>query len=222
MPSLFLDKGVVLGFCYPVEIHHIPCREYLEDEKVTPYLTEEVANIFAIKRSELTDRYSNAVLEHTSEIRKRDGTTEFGPQDQQEIRRSIPDSNPARDFLVRWYDSELPQFISQRELAGRLRNLARDIDQIAVNRKKELDDMVNVWERTSEYPEVESALSEIKEDKEEDLWICIDAHDLAVRTDGVTELGTTDLDDLVRDGRKQLILEATAIDDVVPLAGTDP
>lgn len=222
MPNLFLDKGVVLGFCHTVESHHQACREYLTAQDVEPYFTREVERIFSAKRNELSARYSNAVLEHMAEVNRGDRYAELGPSELQAIRRSIPASNPARDFLLRWYEGEVPQFIARMELVDRLRNMARDIDQMAVERKKKLDEMTTIWERDSDYPEIQSALSEIREDKEEDLWICIDAHDLAVRTEDRTELGTTDLNDLIRDGRRDLIVDETEIDDVISLADEDP
>lgn len=218
--SAFLDKGVLLGYCFTVETHHVKCRNYLEEEDLDFYVTEKVDAIFDKKKEDLTDRYSAGILDHVAELTKKGYQGEIGPQELKRIRQNIQYENDSRRFLEHWYINEAPSIISAYELKSRLRDLARDIDKIAVDRKNEFDELVDVWERDNDHEDIHDGLTEIRDDKEEDFWICISAHDLANNLDGHTELATTDLSDLGNDGRKQLICDITALDDVVPLAET--
>lgn len=222
MGNSFLDKNVLLAYCFTMESHHPFCDDYLANSEIDFYSTQEVLNIYPIKRRELTERFSNGILDHAAQIKRLGFDGELDPMDLQDIRNSIERNNPSKDFLKRWHENQVPQFISTRRLTERLRALARDVEEVAEKRKKMFDEKVDLWERERDYPSIREDLKEIEERKVEDLWICIDAHDLAARTDGTTELATTDLDDFIRDDRDELIKEATEIDDIIPLASSQP
>jgi hypothetical protein len=123
--------------------------------------------------------------------------------------------NEAGTTLHAFYSDEVANFIQFDELTERLRDLARDVEQIAIDNRESLMEQVAVWERESEYSDIDNGLSEIPWD---DRRICLDAHDLAEVTDYATELATTNPTDLVDDGYRTLILEQTSLEDVVSLA----
>jgi len=81
--------------------------------------------------------------------------------------------------------------------------------------RETLMEEVEVWERDEEYSTIDDELSAIPWD---DRRICLDAHDVVVVTGLPTELATTNPTDLVGDGYRELILDATSIEDVVSLA----
>lgn len=216
--SAFLDRGVVLGYCFTVKQQHRVCREYLAQDAKEFYVTQEVESIYDQKKRELTEKYSDKIRNHGADLTRSKFDGELGPMELKEITNRIVPGSGASGFLEEWYIREVPQIISMYRLKQRLRDLARDIERLAEERKDEFDDQVALWERERDYPNIRDQLEEIEKEKEEDVWICIDAHDLATRTDGYTELATTDLSDFIRGGRKRLILESTDLDEVVPIA----
>ncbi|MCX2818040.1 hypothetical protein EGH25_01550 [Haladaptatus sp. F3-133] len=106
-------------------------------------------------------------------------------------------------------------FAGKEEVLEELRNLSREIEKKAIERKSAVDSATVEWEKRDEYPELRSLLSVIHGS---DRDICIMAHDLACHADGQTEFATTNPRDFVDDGRERLILENTEIDRVVDLA----
>lgn len=212
----FLDKGVLLGFCFTVDTHHRPCLKYLTQDGVEPYVTGEIDSAFDRNKSRLSRRYHDNILNHVSRLTKSNFEGEVGPMELQKIRKKLLDQgNNAFHFLEYYYREVAPSVTSIYELKTQLRDLARDIEQLSLTRKQEFDELVHEWEREDEYPDVEEALSEIKG---EDMWVCIDAHDLAVNKEDETELATTDPKDMVKNGREDLILENTSISQIIDLA----
>jgi len=127
----------------------------------------------------------------------------------------ISGHNEAGATLHAFYSDEVPNFIQFGELTERLRDLARDIEQIAIENRQSFMEQVEVWERESGYSDIDDELSKIPWD---DRRICLDAHDVVEITDYVTELATTNPTDLVDNGYRTLILEQTSLEDVVSLA----
>lgn len=214
----FLDSGVVLGFCFEVDLHHQKCRTYLVDHDYDFYISSTVSNEYLKKRPDLAERYSDAIFSHVGMLKRSKYEGQLDSFDQAQIRDDVLDrDSPAYNFLYDYYDNQLPNFIQLDELDKRLRNLARDIEQHVQTRRAELEELIEEWERVSDYPDIEEALSEIHD---EDRVICLDAHDLAVNNDGKTELATTNPNDLGAEGYKAVILEVTELDDVISLAVT--
>ncbi|WP_363467811.1 hypothetical protein [Halogeometricum borinquense] len=216
----FLDTGVVLAFCYTTDKHHFKCREYIDSEDCSMFVSDNVEDEYENARYRLNEQHANAVLSHVSDLRnsKYEGEYNIGPVKQKEIRDNVLcRGNEVYQFLSKFYTDYLPQFVTFDELESKLRNLARDIESVAVKRKSEIDEFVEIWSRKSDHPNVEKNLSSIHT---EDREICIDAHDLAANSDGATEIATTNPNDFVRNGHKQLILENTELSDVVSLAVT--
>lgn len=217
--SSFLDKGLLLGFCFTVDVHHVKCRQYLDNPGLDFYITEEVERAFNDNKKRMVEDHRKELLKHVQRLEKSDFNGRLGPMELQSIRddlitkRSYPNS---WRYLRDYYD-EL-NIISVREIQEELREIARQIEAQAEERRQEFTGFIHIWERADEYPGVEDNLEEIRVAKAEDFWICIDAHDLAVRTDGQTELATTDLNDFIRGGRRDLILDSTEIDSIEEVA----
>lgn len=217
--NAFLDKGLVLGFCFPVDLHHRKCRQYLEDGAIEFYLTEHIESIYGAKRREKIKEHRSAVLKHVRYIDS-NFESEMGPMDLQNVRHRLNRrSNDASKYLKYYYEGK--QFSNPQDIVEELREFARGMQSHVSNRKDEFDKLVETWTREEDYPVLEDSLRSIRDDKEEDYWVCVDAHDLGERTPGETELATTDIDDLANEDRKRLIIENTSIDSVQALAFTE-
>jgi hypothetical protein len=112
------------------------------------------------------------------------------------------------------------QFANPGDVVEELREFARGMQSHVSDRKEEFDKIVNHWNREDDYPDLEDKLASVREDKEEDYWVCVDAHDSGEMTSGKTELATTDIDHLANETRRDLILEHTSIDTVEAVAFT--
>jgi len=211
----FLDKSVLLGFCFRTDPHHARCRDYLEDEK-DHYITEEIDDAFERNRKRMTESHADAIELHVKDLRDSPHSGPLGIHDLEDIRENVLyHGNDVSDFLERWYDETVDSGITISELEHRLRYLARDIERIAYQRKEEFDDLVLLWERADDYPDVKTALSEMSA---EDMFVCVDAHDVAVHLGEPTELATADESDFFENGREKLILDNTALDAIVGLS----
>lgn len=216
--NAFLDKGLVLGYCFPVDIHHRKCKDYLQNEEREFYITKHIESIYAAKRREMIKEHRNAVLKHVRYI-DRNYDSEIGPMDLQDIRRRLNrGSSEAKNYLIAYYEGR--QFANPRDVVADLREFVRGMQSHVTDRKDDFDELVEMWSREEDYPGLEDSLRDIREDKEEDFWVCVDAHDLGERTEGETELATTDIDDLASEDRIELITENTSIDSVKALAFT--
>lgn len=139
--------------------------------------------------------------------------------DLQDVRRRLDrSSNDAWKYLRDYYEGK--QFANPRDVVKDLREFARGMESHVSDRKDEFDELVDLWNRDVEYPDLEDGLRSIQEDKEEDYWVCVDAHDLGERTPDETELATTDIEDLASEERKELIVDETSIDSVEAVAFT--
>ncbi|WP_373189962.1 hypothetical protein [Halolamina sp.] len=214
--NAFLDTGVVLAFCFQMDMHHVNCRNYLTDNDHTYFINDDIEEEYNHKEAELVERYSSGILRHVSEIKRSDYEGQLDSMDMSQIRRNFLDtSNPAYRFLTRYYANELPNFILVSELEEQLRSLAREIEEMALFRKDEFDGLVYHWEQQGDAGDLETELAAIHS---ADRDVCIAAHDLAAHRTGETELATTNPRDFVDDGHRDMILEHTALDDVVSLA----
>jgi hypothetical protein len=217
MPAAsFLDTGVVLGFCFRDDSHHHRCRRYLERNDFALFLSDHVVSELLNREPNLAEEIADGIFEHIDRLRGAGFDGELDATDRSRIRQNhIGDDNEAGDTLYGFY-RRLSGRIPFADLTERLRDLARDIEQNAIeNREGLMERVEEVWERGEEYGDVDDALSAIPED---DRRICLDAHDVAEVTEQTTELATTNPTDLVEDGYRALILEETSVEDVVSVA----
>lgn len=209
----FLDTGVLIGYCFTVDKHHDPCASYVSKRSLL-FTSETVETEYRATKQSASTRYSDAVRQHLSDVKRSDLEGELDPMDINRLQTEILDRrNELHAVLAEFYE-QLGQFVQYRDLISKLQALERDIDTLAVQRKAELDEMVDHWEPKDEYPEIRAKLDL----HEPDLTICIDGHDLAVHLSDETELATANPTDFVYEGRREHIMEHTAYDDIVDLS----
>ena len=212
----FLDTGVVLGFCFRDDSHHHRCKQYLEDNEFSLYISDHVESEYLNREPGLAEEIVDDVFVHIDRLRGSGYEGQLDSMDTSQIRQNlIAGSNNAATTLHTYYRNEVPNFIQLGQLVERLRDLARDIEQNAIENRTWILKQTEIWCRDDDYLDVDDRLSEIPWD---DRRICLDAHDVAEETGDSTELATVNPTDLVDDGYRELILEETALDDVVSLA----
>jgi len=211
----FLDTGVVLGFCFRDDTHHYRCRQYLDDHSFELFVSNHVVSEYLNRQPSLAEEIANGIFEHISRLRDAGFEGQLDSMDTSQIRQNMIGHNQAGTTLHTFYRDEIPNFIQLDDLIDRLRDLARDIEQTAIENREILIEQVEKWERDEEYNEIDDRLSEIPWD---DRRICLDAHDVAVETGNQTELATTNPTDMVDEGYRERILEHTSLEDVVSLA----
>ncbi|ACV46719.1 MULTISPECIES: hypothetical protein [Halomicrobium] len=212
----FLDTGVVLGFCFRDDSHHHRCREYLDDHDFVLFVSDHVESEYLNREPSLAQEVANGIFDHIDRLHDSEFEGQLDSMDTSRIRQNlVSGNNPAGTTLHTFYSDEVPNFIQITDLTERLRDLARDIEQIAIENRETLMTKVEVWERDNEYAEIDDKLSEIPWD---DRRICLDAHDVAEVTGKPTELATTNPTDLVDHGYRTVILERTSLENVVSLA----
>lgn len=211
----FLDTGVYIGYCLTVDHHHEPCKAYITEDADVLFTSQTVLEEYPSAKRKASTRYSDAVEKHISDVKRSDLEGELGPMDLNRLQNQILDRrNKLHSVLAEFYDN-LPQFIQYDSLIKKLEALGRDIDTLALQRKRELDAEVDIWDPKDEYPDIRSDLNL----HEPDLTICVEGHDLAVHLADETELATANPTDFVYDGQREHILELTAYSDVVDLSG---
>lgn len=216
--NTFLDTGVVLGFCFLTDKHHYRCKQYLDSNDSSVFYSERVENEYEKKRDELSIRYADAVRDHTSDLRRSQFEDELTPVDIRNIREEVLDEeNAASRFLNQYYQQKVQKYLFLDDLIQQLRQISRGIERHALKKKNELDSTTEIWLRVDTYDNLQDALSSIHGTDRE---ICIDAHDLTQEIDGKTELATTNPNDFVKCGHKDMILRETGLSDVISLAVT--
>ena len=212
----FLDTGVVLGFCFRDDSHHHRCRQYLDNNDFVLFVSDHVVSEYLNREPSLAEEIADGIFNHIDRLRDSEFEGQLDSMDTSRIRQDlIAGHNVAGTTLHSFYRDEVPNYIQFDELTQRLRDLARDIEQNAIENREDLMDQAEVWERDEDYSEIDGELSEIPWD---DRRICLDAHDVAEVTDYLMELATTNPTDLVDNGYRALILEETSLEDVVSLA----
>lgn len=211
----FLDSGVVLGYCFTVDHHHNKSESYLTTSGIDFFISPTVEDEFYSTKSKLNKRYSDAILDHADNLKKSDFEGQLDPLDVREIKRDmLSRGNPSYSTLYNYWENVAPQFVPIAEADRQLRNLARDIEQMAYRRKNELDSIVRLWSTDEDYSSVRTNLSDIHEP---DLTICMECHDLALNIAGDTEFATVNPKDFVRNGMEKRIMNNTAISKIVSL-----
>jgi len=212
----FLDTGVVLGFCFRDDDHHYRCRQYIEDCESVLYISDHVEGEYLNRKPSLAEEIADDIFDHIAELKRSNYEGQLNSMDLAEIRQDmISRRNDAATSLRAFYQNELPNFVQIDVVTDRLRNLARDIEQLAEENQAWLLERTNIWSRENEYRDIKEALESIPAD---DRRICIDAHDVVEETGQETELATTNPQDLVEDDARELVLSQTAISEIVDVA----
>lgn len=215
MTTGFLDTGVYIGYCLTVDHHHEPCNAYITEDADVLFTSQTVLDEYSSAKRKVSTRYSDAVEKHISDVKRSDLEGELGPMDLNRLQNQILDRrNELHSVLAEFYDN-LPQFVQYELLIENLEALGRDIDTLALQRKRELDAEVDTWDPKDDYPDIRNELNL----HEPDVTICVEGHDLAVHLADETELATANPTDFVYDGQRDHILELTAYADVVDLCG---
>lgn len=208
----FLDTGVVVGYCVTVDRHHGPCSEYIENHSLL-FTSDTVEEEYRSTKPDVCTRYADAVRMHLSDVKRSDLDGQLDPVDLDRLKTEILDRrNRLHGVLYDFYEG-LDQFVHYDAVIAELEALARDIEAMAAQRKANLDEQVDTWDRKDEHRNVRKELDL----HEPDLTICVDGHDLAVHLSDETELATANPRDFVREGMREQILDLTAYVDVVDL-----
>ena len=210
--NAFLDKGIVLGYCFYTDTHHVRCRDYIEDNDIDFYGTKQIEEIFQKAKDHIIKRHRRAIIEFVRRLKKEYSGT-LTQDDITEIQDSIDRyDNSAWRYLLDFFDNKSGEQVYP--VSKKLRQLARDLEQLATERNDEIQSKILGWIRFAEYSELRDDLSSLFERDEEDYWIAVDAHDLALGVDGVTELATNNPSDFDDETVREEILEHTAIDEI--------
>jgi len=210
--SAFLDKGIILGYCFYTDTHHVRCREYIESTDAELYATKQVEDIFQNAKEHIIKNHKRAITDFIRWVKTEYSGT-LTSADITGIQNHIDrGENPAWRYLLDYFEGKSGEEVYP--VTKSLRQIARDIEQLAEERNKELQPKILGWIRFATYPELQDNLRTLFERDEEDYWIAVDAHDLALNVDGTTELATNNPGDFDDDAVREEILTHTAIDEI--------
>lgn len=208
----FLDKGIVLGYCFYTDTHHVRCRNYIETTDAELYATKQVEDIFQKAKDHIIKKHRRAITDFIRRV-KREYSGPLTSDDIAEIQGNIDrGENPAWRYLIDYFEDKSGTGVYP--ITKNLRQIARDLEQLAEERNEELQPKVLGWIRFDTYPELKDDLGSLFGKDEEDYWIAVDAHDLGLHVDGTTELATNNPSDFDDDAVREEILTHTAIDEI--------
>jgi predicted nucleic acid-binding protein len=213
----FLDTGVIIGYCFVGDPHHVPCLKYIgEQSRADFYASQNVEDEYRNKKEELSERSATDILDHRTWVKKNINTDNLGPLDIQNIQNQLFQwGAQTSDYLSNYYQNEVSNFITKDDLLDDLRKIARGFETDAQHRKQQIDDQISQWKQKDNHPDVVDSLSEIHSS---DRRICVEAHDLSCHSDHDIELATTNPSDLKDGGREALILTSTQISSVADVS----
>lgn len=210
--SAFLDKGIILGYCFYTDAHHVRCRDYIESTNAELYATKQVEDIFRKAKDAIIKKHRRAITDFIRWMKQEYSGT-LTSQDIAEIQSHIDrGENPAWRYLLDYFGEKSGEEVYL--VSKNLRQIVRDLEQMAEERNEELQSKMLGWIRFANYPELKDELSSLFGKDVEDYWIAIDAHDLALNLDGTTELATNNPSDFDDDAVREEILTYTAIDEI--------
>lgn len=210
--TAFLDKGIILGYCFYTDVHHEKCREYIESTDADLYATKQVEEIFANAKDSIVKTHRRALTDFIRWVKMEFAGT-LSPEDISSIQNHVNrDENPAWRYLLDFFEGKSGERVYSVNKG--LRQVARDIEQMAEERNDELQPKILGWIRIEGYPELQDDLHSLFERDEEDYWIAVDAHDVALNVEGTTELATNNPSDFDDEIVREEILTHTAIDEI--------
>lgn len=208
----FLDKGVVLGYCFLTDTHHVKCADYIESENAEFFATKQVEDIFRKTKKRIIKNHRRAIFDFIAKINSHYSGS-LSSSDIEEIQEMVDRyENDAWRYLLDHFEGREGEELYV--VTKKLREIVRDMEQMAQERNEYLDSIVLGWVRYSTYPEMEDKLESLLEQDPEDFGIALDAHDVAKHLEGTTELATNNPSDFDDDNVRAEILENTDIDDI--------
>jgi hypothetical protein len=211
----FVETGVLVGHCVLLDPHHTKCKSYINDSTVL-YTSHEVWSEYENTKRKVTGRLSSAVLDHVRDVENRVSEDYLDPMNVDRIKkRVLHQNNDAYRFLYRYYNDVVNNGVAREELEKNLREIARDIDRLVVSREEDLNAKVMYYEPVEDHKSVRNSLSDIHDP---DRTYAVQAHDLACQSTCQTEFATTNPKDFVYNGRKEMVLSNTKLDDIVDLS----
>lgn len=215
--ATFLDTGVVIGYCFLLDDHHQNCKTYFEEHSTSDlFVSKTVEDEYNYTKQNVSHRLANAVREHIRAIKGDDCEDQLGPIELDRLQSQVLSrTNDAYQFLYDFYDEEIGNFVSKRDLCEKLRAMSREIESFPLERKRKLDSRITVWERMHNHDEIKASLSMIPG---KDRKICIEAHDLGCWRASPTVFATVNPRDFVDEGREETILDITEINEIENLA----
>ena len=210
--NAFLDKGVILGYCFYTDTHHLRCKNYIESTGTDFYATKQVEDIFQKAKDHIIRKHRRAITDFIRWMKAEYSGT-LTQEDITEIQGHIDRyENPAWRYLLDYFEDKSGKQVYP--VNKNLRQLVRDFEQLAAERNEELQPNIYGWIRFAEYSDLRDDLRSLFRKDEEDYWITVDAHDVGLNIDGTTELATNNPSDFDNDTIRKEILEHTAIDEI--------
>ena len=102
----FLDKGVILGYCFYTDTHHVRCRDYIESSDAEFYGTKQVEDIFQKAKDNIIKGHRRAI---TNFIRWVNGeySGTLTSEEIREIQANIDrGKNPAWRYLLDYFNDK--------------------------------------------------------------------------------------------------------------------
>ena len=210
--NAFLDKGIILGYCFYTDGHHVRCENYIESTDAELYATKQVEDIFQNAKDHIVKKHRREITDFIRWV-KREYAGTLTAEDIAEIQSHIDrGANPAWRYLLDYFEDKSGKEVYP--VTRNLRQIVRDMEQLAEERNEELQPKVLGWIRLASYPELKDDLRSLFKKDEEDYWIAVDAHDLGLNMSGTTELATNNPSDFDDDAVREEILTHTAIDEI--------
>jgi len=215
----FLDTGVVLGFCFTLDKHHLRCKGYVSDCNGDLFYSDTVESEYQNRRYGIIEELSDKVRIHRGKILKSDYEGLLDQLDLKEIQdRFIHPQDDISTPLRDWYD-DLGNSITVEELTERLETLAREIEKYSMARKQALENNSTVWTTDEPVDEVYDGLwQDLDCIPGDDRKICLEAHDVTVERGTEIAFATVNPQDFVDDEADELVCSKTGICEVVDLA----
>lgn len=103
------------------------------------YISNHVESEYLNREPSLAEEIADGVLDHVGRLRRSNYEGQLDSMDMSQIRQNlIASHNEATKTLNAFYQDEIPNFILLDELVGRLRDLARDIEQNAMENRVQI------------------------------------------------------------------------------------
>lgn len=223
-----LDTGVLIGLCITIDQHHERCFSYLTDDECTVYITPVAHSEFQDIEKAIRTELHEELVEHRMSVSEEANDGLLDRDDLEWIRDNLIDRSygtRSTHHLVEFYNQLMKDRfdIDKLELEFKIQDMEAEVwEDTCRNHSPDITtwrDIVEVWTKgTDTYRSIENELLICEGD---DPKVCIQAHHVAVSTDGWTELATTNPKHFIKnyseepESRKDNILRVTDLDDVV-------